>query len=72
MEKFIQEMKDQFIDGDELTFNAETRFRDVESFDSLTGMAMIMIIQDNYNKLIDEKLFKELNTLGELYKYIQG
>lgn len=71
MEDFIRKFTEQFIDADDLKIEEETNFRDIDSYDSLTGMAIIMMIEDNYGVTISEKEFKKFNTPEELFEYIK-
>lgn len=70
MEDFIEKFKDQFIDADEISMEADTRFRDIGSYDSLTGMAIIMMIEDDYGVRIEDDIYKKLNTPEEIFNYI--
>jgi hypothetical protein len=48
LEDFIVKFKEQFIDADEIDFLGNTVFREVGSWDSLTGMAILIIIFNHY------------------------
>ena len=71
MEDFIEKFRDQFIDAEEITVTKETKFRDLDSYDSLTGMAVLMMIEDEYSVTIDEKTYKTLHSVEELYQFIK-
>ena len=64
---FITQMKDQFVDADEIVLAETTPFREIGSFDSLTGMAIIVMIKDEMGVDISEKEFKSCQTADELY-----
>ena len=68
---FLFQFKEQYVDGDEICLDFDTDFRSIESYDSLTGMALLVMIQDNYNLSITEEKWKELHTVEEVYNYIQ-
>ena len=64
---FLAKFKDQFIDAEDITVEAETPFREIGSFDSLTGMAIIVMIKDEMGVDVSEKEFKSCQTADELY-----
>ena len=70
IEYFIEEIKKQFIDGDEIEINGKSNFRDFDSWDSLTGMSIIVMIKDVYNVDIDLEDFKSDKTPEDLYARI--
>jgi len=67
---FLTQFRDQFIDADEISLDWTTPFREVGSFDSLTGMAIIVMIKDEFGVDITEKEFKACATAGELYDQV--
>lgn len=70
--EFIVKFKEQFIDAESIEVNEMTLFRKIESYDSLTGMAILVMIQDEFNLIISEEVYKTLNTPRDLYDYIQS
>ncbi len=71
MENFVIKFKDQFIDADEITIDENTEFRHLDSYDSLTGMAIIMMIEDEYDVKIEDDVYKKLNTPREIFNYLK-
>lgn len=70
MEKFVEKFKEQFIDADEIMVEKDTKFRNIDSYDSLTGMAIILMIEDEYGVKIEDEVYKKLNTPEEIFNYI--
>ena len=70
IEYFIEEIKKQFIDGDEIEINGESNFKDFESWDSLTRMSIIFMIKEIYNVEIDLEDLKLDKNPEELYARI--
>jgi acyl carrier protein len=68
MEKF----RGQFIDPDEVDLDPDTEFRRADSYDSLTGMALIVMIKDNFGLEIDDGEWKKLRTVKEVFAHIQN
>jgi acyl carrier protein len=69
---FLEKFTEQFIDCDDLTIELDSNFRDIDSFDSLTGMAIIMMIEDEYEKKIEDQEFKSCKTVQELIDLVQS
>jgi len=70
IEKFVNNFKDQFIDGDEISFKLETEFRLIESWDSLTGMSIIVMIRDIYGVDVTDFEFKSCKTVLEVFELV--
>ena len=69
-ETFLQQFREQFMDAGEIVVAETTPFREIGSFDSLTGMAIIVMIKDEYDVDVSETEFKSCATPGELYDLI--
>ena len=72
-EIFFNDFKNEFIDADEIFIDQETQFRQLSSWDSLTGMALLVMIQDKYcSNFTDDDFKKCINTedvLNSILKY---
>jgi acyl carrier protein len=69
-DEFLKEFIDQLMEDDTSGINAESNFRQLSSWDSLTGMAVIVMIEDKYGVKVPENIFKSINTIGELHYYV--
>jgi len=65
--EFVKKFKEQYIDPEEFQMVAVTEFRKIESWDSLTGMAILIMIKDEYNIDFPEERFRECKTVQEVY-----
>ena len=70
--EFLENFKSQFIDADEINLELESDFRDIDSWDSLTGMAIIVMIEDEYGKKIEDGEFKAAKTVKDLFELVQA
>lgn len=70
LQEFTMLLKEQYYDAAEITFDADTDIRSIGSFDSLTGMAMMLAIKDNFGLDIDEKQWKSMSTPREILDFI--
>ena len=72
MLEFTQKFKDQYIDADTFEMSPETEFRKIGSWDSLTGMAVLVMIKDDYGVDISAETFKTLKTVKEVYEMVKS
>lgn len=69
LEEFTSKIEEQFMEGT-VKLSPETDFRDNDEFDSLVGMAMLVVIKENfgYEMSVDEYL--SCHTTADLYNKI--
>jgi len=72
MEKeiFVSNVKQQFVDADDIVLEMSTEFRQLDSYDSLTGMTIMVMIKDEYGVDISESDYRAKKTVQELYDYV--
>ncbi|MGA2406157.1 MAG: acyl carrier protein [Bacteroidales bacterium] len=70
LNEFTQKFKAQYIDGTQFEMLPHTAFRKVGSWDSLTGMAVLVMIQEEYKIDIPVDKFKGLITVQDVYNFI--
>ncbi len=66
---FLKNVSDQFLDL-EAPLNFDSNFRDVDSYDSLTGMTIMVMIKDEYGVDITESQYRAQKTIEELYNFV--
>ena len=69
-EQFLKLVQEQFIDYENINLTYETEFKMLDSYDSLTGMAIIASIEDKYNKIIPVESFRNFVTIQDIYNFI--
>jgi acyl carrier protein len=68
--KFIDLIKEVFeIEDTNLDIN--TSFRDLDSWDSLTHLSLIAMIDEEYGVAIEDGRFKTIMTLNDLFEEIR-
>ncbi|MGV8828581.1 MAG: acyl carrier protein [Breznakibacter sp.] len=70
MNEFVEKMANQFADEDIQNVKIDTHFRSLDSWDSLTGMAVMVMIQDEFDITLPVEEFIKANTPEELYHLI--
>ncbi|MCW3110755.1 MAG: acyl carrier protein [Segetibacter sp.] len=71
-DKFINDFKSQFIDSDEIAVDASTEFRKIGSWDSLTGMAVLVMIKDEYGVDMGDTDLKKCNTVEDIFEFVSS
>lgn len=69
---FISQFQEQFIDADEITVDMETKFRELPTWDSLTGMSVLVMIKDEYGVDMPAEELKRCNTVADIYNFVQS
>lgn len=64
---FVEEFIDQLDEYDGGEISKETNFRDLDDWDSLTGVAVQVMIADKYGSKIPDNDFIQANTVGDLF-----
>jgi acyl carrier protein len=67
---FIKKFKDQLLNQNEQNIYSDTLFRELDEWDSLTAMAVIAMIDDEYSVKISDDEFKQLYTIQDLYDFV--
>lgn len=63
---FFTDFQNEFVDPENLNIGAATEFKKIESWDSLTGMAISVMIQDKYSVQISDDDFQSFTTAGDV------
>lgn len=67
---FIEKFR-EVIDGDDTPITMETDFRQLSTWDSLTAMSVIMMIEDVYGVEMTEKDIKVCNTVEDIFDLVR-
>lgn len=67
--EFLSVIKAELVDSAEL-INGETDFRKLGEWDSLTGMAIIVRLEETYGVPLNDKIFKNFVTFNDIYNYL--
>lgn len=66
---FIKKIQEQFVE--DINIDESTKFRDLDAWDSLTGMAIQIFIKDDYDIDLSVSEFKLLNTIGDIFDFVE-
>lgn len=67
---FIVKFAEQFEETEPEKITYETRFRDIEEWSSLVHLSIIMMLDREYDAAIDEDDFNKLETVEDIFNYI--
>lgn len=69
--EFINDLKLEF-EEDVVDLKEDTIFRTLDSWDSLTGMAIQVMLEDNYGVRIPDETFKSFKTINDIYEFVKN
>lgn len=72
MEKFIENFAGLFEETDPSTITANTKFHELEEWDSLTALSTIAMIDECYNVKIKGDEIKESVTVENLFNIVNS
>lgn len=72
MNDFIKNFAEQFDDTPLSAFHADTKFRDLDEWSSLTGLAVMNMIAKKYQVKLSVLDLRKADTIGDLYHVVCG
>ena len=69
--EFIQALE-EILDVPPASLNEASDFKDLPEWDSLAKLSVMVMIEDNYKKLIDPSLLENSRTIGELLAHLKA
>lgn len=72
IQNFIVNIKELFEEIDSSDFEASTNFRLNDEYSSLTGMAIIAMVDEKYNVVLTGNDLKRANTIEELFSIVKN
>ncbi|MDE5552002.1 MAG: acyl carrier protein [Muribaculaceae bacterium] len=72
MTEFIEKFAEIFDDVEPSSLSAETRFRDLDDWDSIAGLSVIAMADEEYDVTLNADDMRSSQTLGDLYAKIQS
>ena len=67
LQEFIENFAAQFDDTDEALFTAETEFKALDEWSSLTALSIIAMVDDEYDVIIKGSDILNSDTIQDLY-----
>ncbi|MGU3374222.1 phosphopantetheine-binding protein [Chryseobacterium sp. M5A1_1a] len=65
---FLEKLQEELEEDQALTL--DTNLKELESYDSISLLSVIAFVDENFNKKIDTKQFKDIQTVADLVNSI--
>ena len=62
---------EEMMELDEGTLTAETNLADVEEYDSMAKLSLIVLMNDEFGKKLDSKQIKTFQTVKDILDYME-
>lgn len=67
---FIAKFAEQFEDSDASEFKADTEFKNLDEWSSLSALSIIAMVDEEYDVTLKGKDIKDSETIEDLFKVI--
>lgn len=72
IKEFIENFASQFDDTDASVFTADTKFRELEEWDSFLALSIMAMIKSEYDVAITADEMRNANTIKELFDTVNS
>ena len=72
IKEFIQNFASQFDDTDASEFTANTEFRELDEWSSLTALSVIAMVDDEYGVTLKGDEMRGAKTIEELFNVVKS
>lgn len=72
IEEFVEKVQDELQDTPAEQITAETNYKELEEWGSLTSLSLISMIEEEYDKLITGADVRARNSVKELWEYVES
>ena len=70
LDEFVKAFAAEFDETPEDQFKADTEFKTLEEWGSLTALSIISMVDDNYSKTITGANLREHKTIEDLFNFV--
>lgn len=72
IDKFIESFKEILDNPDDVTISSSTLFKDLEDWDSLTNLSLMVMVDSDFNVKLNADEIKNCNTISDLFNTIRS
>lgn len=72
MTEFIEKFADIFDDIDVTSLNGDTKFRELEDWDSIASLSVIGMVDEEYGVTFNADDMRACQTIEDLYNMVQS
>ena len=70
--QFVNDFADEFLDTDPSEFSVDTEYKDLDEWSSMTGMAIMSMIENKYGVEVSALEIRTADTIGSLFSIIES
>ena len=70
--QFVKDFADEFLDTDPSEFSADTEYKDLDEWSSMTTMAIMSMIDTKYGVDVSLVEIRMADTIGNLFSIIES
>lgn len=72
IEEFVKKVQGELQDTPAEQVTADTNYKELEEWGSLTSLSLISMIEEEYDKLITGADVRSCNSVRELWEYVES
>lgn len=72
LNEFVTNFQEQFDETDPSEINADTNFKELDEWSSLTALSVIAMVDDEYDVIIKGADIKNSTTVEDLFNVVKG
>ena len=72
IEEFVEKVQDELQDTPAEKITADTNYKELDEWGSLTSLSLISMIEEEYDKLITGADVRARNSVRELGEYVES
>ena len=72
LDEFVARFAEEFDETPEEEFKAETVFKDLDEWGSLTAFSIISMVDEEYDKRVTGAELRSVSTIEELYNLVES
>ena len=72
IEEFVEKVQDELQDTPAEQITADTNYKELDEWGSLTSLSLISMIEEEYDKLITGADVRARNSVRELWEYVES
>lgn len=72
LDEFVEKVQGELQDTPAEQINAETNYKELDEWGSLTSLGLISMIEEEYDKLITGADVRARNSVKELWEFVES
>ena len=72
LKEFVERFAEEFVETPVEEFTPETEFKALDEWSSLSGLSIISMIDEEYEKQITGAELRSVSTIEELYQLVES